>query len=143
MTTNVPVACVTFYYKSIKNGIKRDELVCAYKGLRVVPSRLFPQGEEAGRVGEGVGIVQESDSPLGNLKVYWIKNGDSTCWTRAADHGLDVMTEVTKVTESHQDLTTLCECTPAGYAQKWWYLTLYCTTSLFNLACFTSSSAIT
>ena len=87
----IPVVCVTFAIRNITK-CKRNELVCASPGLCVVKSPSFPDGEEAGRVGEGVGVVIEDDSELGNLKVYWSDDSDFTCWTRASDHGLDVVT---------------------------------------------------
>ena len=67
-------------------------LVCAFEGLLVVKSPSFPEGEEAGRVGNGVGVVHEADGELGNLKVYWTEDGDFSVWTRAGVDGFDVVT---------------------------------------------------
>lgn len=88
------MACATFA-NSNSSKCRRNQLVCAFPGLYVVKSPSFPEGEEAGRVGNGVGIVHESDYQLGNLKIYWRDDGDFTFWTRAAEHGLDVVTVCT------------------------------------------------
>ena len=87
------MACVTY---AVHNAAmcKRKAIVCAFPGMRVVKSPSFPEGEESGRVGTGVGVVVWDDTKLGNLKVYWDDDGDYTCWTRASSHGFDVVTEV-------------------------------------------------
>lgn len=42
--------------------------------------------ETSGRVCEGLGVVEEADNELGNLKVGW-DSGDRTVWTRAGAYG--------------------------------------------------------
>lgn len=93
MSEWAPVACVSYASRNIRM-CKKQQLVCAYPGLCVVRSPSFPVGDEAGRVGNGVGIVYEDDNVLGNLRVYWKEDGDFTVWTRASYHGFDVVTMV-------------------------------------------------
>ena len=92
MTELIPVACVSYALENM-NLCRRMKLVCACEGLRVVKAPDFPVGDEAGRVGSGFGVVTVADSGIGTICVYWYEDGDTTVWTRAAEHGLDVVCE--------------------------------------------------
>ena len=93
MSELIPVACASYALENM-SLCRRWKLVCAVEGLQVVKAPDFPVGQEAGRVGCGIGIVTVADSDLGNISVYWTEDGDTTVWTRAAGHGLDVVCEI-------------------------------------------------
>ena len=86
-----PVVCVSF-------AVEHPELCyigriqCAYIGLEVVGSPWVDDEQSCGRVCSGVGVVTNPDSGLGNISVWWKDDSDLTTWTRAADHGFDVLT---------------------------------------------------
>ena len=85
-----PVVCLAFsaqHLVSCRLGVFQP----AYVGLRVAKSPSFPTGEEAGRVGPGVGTVTKVELGNGNIEVLWHEVGDITLWTRAGEHGFDVV----------------------------------------------------
>ena len=87
-----PVACVSHAIEHT-SLCKRGRLQCASVGLKVVRSPRF-DGDEAGRVGTGTGVVVDPDPGLGNIAVYWPLDGDRTLWTRAGSHGMDVVVDL-------------------------------------------------
>jgi len=93
-----PVACLSFESRSGEVGklmLARGEntvpVAFAYAGMLVRKHPLFPIGEEAGRVGNGVGMILNPDAGLGNVTVYWEDDGDTTLWTRASLEGFDLV----------------------------------------------------
>lgn len=79
------VACLSFEDRT--SGV----VTRAYAGMLVCKHPSFPEGEEAGRVGNGIGVILNPDAGLGNVVVYWENDGDTTLWTRAACHGFDLV----------------------------------------------------
>lgn len=93
-----PVACLSFESVSGEVGqlmLARGEstmpVAFAHAGMLVRKHPLFPAGEEAGRVGNGVGMILNPDAGLGNVTVYWEDDGDTTLWTRASLDGFDLV----------------------------------------------------
>ena len=87
-----PVACVSHAIDNM--GLcKGRRMQCASVGLKVVRSPRF-DGDEAGRVGTGTGVVVDPDFGLSNIAVYWPLDGDTTLWTRAGSHGMDVVVDL-------------------------------------------------
>ena len=84
-----PVACVSFCMSNLTLA-QSDSVEQAVVGLRVIRSPSF-EGEVAGRVGNGVGIVKNPDLSTGNIAVWWPQDSDLTIWTRADNHGFDVV----------------------------------------------------
>lgn len=85
--------CLSFDEISGANGVllrAENRTVRARTGMRVRRSHQFPVGEETGRVGNGVGIIRNPDSGIGNVTVYWPADGDITLWTRASLEGFDL-----------------------------------------------------
>lgn len=84
-----PVVCLSHYRVCLAVGTVGGA-ACARTGMLVVRHPDFV-GEASGRVADGVGWVIDPDFGLGNIAVYWDDSGDRTLWTRAADHGTDVV----------------------------------------------------
>jgi hypothetical protein len=87
-----PVVCKTYFAECERNGTEGG-FVCAHAGLlvRASPALQCVGAEIAGRVYGGIGCVTKADIGVGNIAVYWYSVGDETVWTRAADHGTDVV----------------------------------------------------
>ena len=86
----LPVASTEYVRENLGMAIG-GQVVCAREDLLVRRSPTFPDGEEAGRVGPGVGCVVHPNGGLQNIHVEWPESGDKTIWTRAGEHGFDVV----------------------------------------------------
>ena len=88
-----PKPAVASFCSAMQNPalVASGTIVCAALDMRVERSPDFPEGQEAGRVGRGVGIVKCIDNGLGNICVWWEEDGDYTLWTRACPPECDVV----------------------------------------------------